>query len=187
MVLLIDNWDSFVYNLARYVEELGYCAHVVRTNAITLQDIKKLNPSSIILSPGPCSPLEAGISIEVVNCFYKTIPILGVCLGHQVIAHAFGGQVGRARYPLHGKSAKMTHTQDGIFLDLPNPLQVARYHSLIAQSLPSCLRTTAWSEEGEIMALQHIHYPTFGVQFHPESILTEYGYDIVNQFLKIKF
>lgn len=185
MILLLDNYDSFVYNLKRYVQELGHECLVMRNDKISIKDIKKLNPSHIILSPGPCTPNEAGISIEVVLQFASSMPILGVCLGHQIIARAFGGLITRSTQPLHGQTSLVTHDGKGIFYKLDSPLTVARYHSLIVakQNLPECLQVTAISEEGEIMALQHKNFPVFGVQFHPESFLTPMGYELLSNFL----
>lgn len=187
MIILIDNYDSFVYNLARYVGELGYERRVFRHDAINVSEICALNPSHIIISPGPGGPQDAGISLEVIRQLSGQIPILGVCLGHQAIGEAFGGRVIRGRHPMHGKSSCITHNNVGIFEGLMNPLKVGRYHSLIveAESLPECLMATAWSEEGEIMGLQHRHLPVFGVQFHPESVLTESGYELLKRFLTL--
>jgi anthranilate synthase/aminodeoxychorismate synthase-like glutamine amidotransferase len=185
VILLIDNYDSFVYNLARYVRELGRDAVVRRHDAITLDEIAALGPSHIILSPGPCTPREAGISNDVVRHFAPTIPILGVCLGHQCIGDVFGGRIVRAARPMHGKVSAVTHDGSGIFAGLPSPFRVTRYHSLVIEpeSVPKELRVTAWSETGEIMAVVHRAYPTVGVQFHPESALTEYGYRMLATFL----
>jgi anthranilate synthase/aminodeoxychorismate synthase-like glutamine amidotransferase len=185
VILLIDNYDSFVYNLARYVRELGHEAIVRRHDAITLDEIGSLGPTHIILSPGPCTPREAGISTDVVRRFAPTIPILGVCLGHQCIGEAFGGQIVRAARPMHGKVSSVTHDGSGIFAGLPSPFHVTRYHSLVIapESLPDQLRVTAQTDSGEIMAVQHRQYPTVGVQFHPESALTEYGYRMLAAFL----
>lgn len=185
MILLIDNFDSFVYNLARYVSELGFSYKVVRNNAITLGEIDTLQPSHIILSPGPCTPDEAGISIAVVKTFGSTIPILGVCLGHQAIGQAYGGKIVRAIRPMHGKASLITHHQKTIFTGLKNPLRVARYHSLIVSPdlLPENLIVTASCEQGEIMALQHKDFPVYGVQFHPESVLTSCGHDLLKNFI----
>jgi para-aminobenzoate synthetase component 2 len=185
VILLIDNYDSFVYNLARYVRELGREAVVRRHDAITLAEISALAPSHIILSPGPCTPQEAGISNDVVRHFAPTIPILGVCLGHQCIGEAFGGRIVRAARPMHGKVSAVTHDGSGVFAGLPSPIRVTRYHSLIIDpaTLPTELRITAWSDTGEIMGVQHREYPTIGVQFHPESALTEYGYRVLATFL----
>lgn len=185
MIVLLDNFDSFVYNLARYFEELGFSTYVVRSNKIELQELVDLKPSHLVLSPGPCTPHEAGICIEAVQRLYTFIPILGVCLGHQAIAIAFGGNIKRAPTPMHGKASLVQHQQQGLFYDLPNPLKVGRYHSLIVDevTLPSMLKVTASTSDGVIMAMQHMIYPTFGVQFHPESILTESGYALLNTFL----
>jgi para-aminobenzoate synthetase component 2 len=187
MILVIDNYDSFVFNLARYVAELGYEYHVVRNDAITLDEISTLNPSHIIMSPGPCSPNEAGICLSLVGAFLHKLPLLGVCLGHQAIGQACGANVVRAKTPKHGKSSRVFHDGQGLFKDLPDPLQVARYHSLIVDeaSLPSCLKVTARTAQNEIMGLAHKDYPVFGVQFHPESVLTEHGHAMLERFLKI--
>ncbi|MCS5711834.1 glutamine amidotransferase-related protein [Candidatus Berkiella aquae] len=189
MILLIDNYDSFVFNLARYVAELGYEYQVVRNDEITLDEIAALSPSHIILSPGPCSPNEAGISLALVSAFLDKFPILGVCLGHQAIGQACGGKVVRATTPKHGKSSQIFHDGQGLFQKLPNPFKVARYHSLIVEndSLPSCLKISARTKENEIMAIEHREYPVFGVQFHPESVLTEHGHQMLSQFLAIGF
>ena len=191
MKLVIDNYDSFVYNLARYFECFGHSIKVVRNDAITLAEIenlKKFNDlSHIVISPGPCAPLDAGVSLDVIRCFHTKIPILGVCLGHQAIGQAFGAKISRAIIPLHGQASQIIHNQDGIFKDLPNQLMVGRYHSLIVEDLPQDgqLYVTATSQEGEIMALAHKIYPIVGVQFHPESILTDHGYDMIENFLSI--
>jgi len=185
MILLIDNYDSFVYNLARYVRELGDEAVVRRHDAITLEEIARLDPSHIILSPGPCTPTEAGISTDVVRRFGPTIPILGVCLGHQCIGAAYGGRIVRADRPMHGKVSRVEHDGTGVFAAIPSPLHVTRYHSLVIErtSVPPSLRVTATSDDGEIMAVQHAFHPVVGVQFHPESALTEHGYTILAAFL----
>lgn len=185
MILLIDNYDSFVWNLARYVGELGHQRLVVRNDAIGLDDIRTLAPSHIIVSPGPCTPAEAGISNAVVTSFGMTVPILGVCLGHQCIGDALGGRVERALRPMHGKTSLVRHDRSGIFAGLPDPLRVTRYHSLIVKDkdLPEDLEVTARSEEGEIMALRHRTLPIVGVQFHPEAVLTEHGHDLLRNFL----
>lgn len=189
MILLIDNYDSFVFNLARYVAELGYEYQVVRNDQITLDEIAARAPTHIILSPGPCSPNEAGISLSLITRFLATIPILGVCLGHQAIGQACGGKVVRAANPKHGKSSLVHHDGKGLFQDLPNPFKVARYHSLIVEndSLPACLKVTARTAENEIMAIEHQDYPVFGVQFHPESVLTEHGHAMLKRFLNGRF
>jgi para-aminobenzoate synthetase component 2 len=185
MILLIDNYDSFVYNLARYVNELGFHSHVVRNDKITLDHISKLNPSHIIISPGPCAPEQAGISIEVIRRFGARIPILGVCLGHQAIGQVYGAKVLRAKRPMHGKSSQITHAESNLFASIKNPLRVARYHSLIVSEddFPEELEVLARCEIGEIMALRHRKHAVFGVQFHPESVLTEQGYDLLKNFL----
>jgi anthranilate synthase/aminodeoxychorismate synthase-like glutamine amidotransferase len=187
MILLIDNYDSFVWNLARYVSELGHTRIVVRNDATSLDDISALAPSHIIVSPGPCSPTEAGISNAVIQAFGPRTPILGVCLGHQCIGAALGGKVERARRPMHGKTSLVRHDGTGVFRGLPDPLRVTRYHSLIVldDDLPPELRVTARSEEGEIMAVAHEHWPLVGVQFHPEAVLTERGHDLLRNFLDL--
>jgi anthranilate synthase component 2 len=185
MILLIDNYDSFVYNLARYVQELGAEPQVLRHDAVGIADIEEMAPSHIIISPGPCSPNEAGISTEVVRRLGQRIPILGVCLGHQCIGAAYGGDIVRARVPMHGKTSRIHHQGIGLFAGLPDPFVATRYHSLVIApaSVPSELRVTATSEDGEIMAVQHADYPVHGVQFHPESVLTEHGYRLIDHFL----
>ncbi|HEX5386683.1 MAG TPA: aminodeoxychorismate/anthranilate synthase component II [Gemmatimonadales bacterium] len=185
MILLIDNYDSFVFNLARYVRELGAEPVVRRHDALSLDEIKRLAPSHVIISPGPCSPAEAGISTELVRRFGPTTPILGVCLGHQCIGAAYGAEIVRAGRPQHGKTSRVHHDGTGIFAGLPSPLTATRYHSLVIApgSLPASLRVTARAEDGEIMAVQHAEHPVTGVQFHPESVLTEYGYPMLARFL----
>jgi anthranilate synthase component II len=185
VILLIDNYDSFVYNLARYVRELGHDACVRRHDAITLDAVAAMAPSHIIVSPGPCTPHEAGISTDVVRRFGPTVPILGVCLGHQCIGEAYGGRVVRAARPMHGKVSRVTHDGTGVFAGLPSPFRATRYHSLIIEreSLPSALRATAWTDDGEIMGVVHESHPVTGVQFHPESALTEHGYRMLDTFL----
>jgi anthranilate synthase/aminodeoxychorismate synthase-like glutamine amidotransferase len=187
MILLIDNYDSFVHNLARYVGELGFTRCVKRNDAVTLQEIEMLQPSHIIISPGPCTPSQAGISLAVIRRFAGRIPILGVCLGHQAIGQAYGATITRAQKPLHGKASSITHTAEKIFAGLAQSINVGRYHSLIIapEDFPAELKITARSAEGEIMALEHREHAVFGVQFHPESILTEGGYDMLENFLKI--
>ena len=185
MILLIDNYDSFVYNLARYVQELGAEPRVLRHDAMSVEDIEGMAPSHIIISPGPCSPAEAGISTEVVRRLGRHIPILGVCLGHQCIGAAYGGEIVRARVPMHGKTSTIRHGGIGLFAGLPDPFVATRYHSLViaSESIPASLRVTARSEDGEIMAVQHAEHPVHGVQFHPESVLTEHGYRLLDHFL----
>ena len=187
MILLIDNYDSFVWNLARYVAELGHPRLVVRNDAVGLDEVAALAPSHIILSPGPCGPAEAGICPRVVAQLGARLPILGVCLGHQCIGAAYGGRVDRARRPMHGKTSPVTHDGTGVFLGLPSPLTVTRYHSLIVrdEGLPDELRVTARSPEGEIMGLAHRRHPVHGVQFHPEAVLTEHGHALLRNFLAI--
>ena len=185
MILLIDNYDSFVYNLARYVRELGEVPLVRRHDAITVDEIVALDPSHIIISPGPCSPREAGISTGVVRELGSRIPILGVCLGHQCIGAAYGGEIVRAGLPMHGKTSRIHHSGNGLFAGLPSPFLATRYHSLVIApaSVPNSLQVTATSEDGEIMAVQHTEHPVYGVQFHPESVLTEHGYRLLDHFL----
>lgn len=187
MILLIDNYDSFVYNLARYVSELGYDYVVKRNDKVSLAEIETLSPSHIILSPGPGTPLQAGKCMAIVKRFAATTPILGVCLGHQAIAAAFGANITRALKPMHGKATSVEHDGLGIFSELPSPLTVARYHSLIVGQvgLPVVLQVTATSAEHEIMGLRHQSYPCVGVQFHPESILTELGHKLLAGFLRL--
>lgn len=188
MILVIDNYDSFVHNLARYLRELGWETTVARNDAITLDEIERLAPSHIVISPGPCTPDEAGISVAAVQRFSGLIPILGVCLGHQCIGQAFGGRVVRAQRPMHGKASQIQHSGGGLFAGLPNPLGAARYHSLVVDSegLPALLKATAFSDEGEIMALQHRRFRVTGLQFHPEAVLTACGYDLLRNFLKAR-
>lgn len=185
MILLIDNYDSFVYNLARYVRELGEDPVVRRHDAVQVDEILELAPSHIIISPGPCSPKEAGVSTDVVRAVGSRIPILGVCLGHQCIGAAYGGEIVRAGLPMHGKISRIRHSGTGLFAGLPNPFLATRYHSLVIApaSVPASLRVTATSDDGEIMAVQHVAHPVYGVQFHPESVLTEYGYRLLDHFL----
>jgi len=185
MILLIDNYDSFVYNLARYVRELGEEPVVRRHDATTPEEIELLRPSHIIISPGPCTPGEAGISTAVVRRFAATTPILGVCLGHQCIGAAYGAAIVRAGRPMHGKTSAIRHDDRGIFAGLPNPFPAARYHSLVIgrASLPAELRVTATSDDGEIMAVEHARHRVIGLQFHPESVLTEHGYRLLGWFL----
>lgn len=185
MILLIDNYDSFVYNLARYVRELGQTPLVRRHDAMTVDDILELAPSHVIISPGPCTPAEAGISTDVVRRVGPTIPVLGVCLGHQCIGSAYGGEIVRAGRPMHGKTSRIHHGGTDLFRGLPNPFLASRYHSLVISpaSVPPELEVTATSEDGEIMAVRHATHPVYGVQFHPESVLTEHGYRMLDHFL----
>ncbi len=185
MILLLDNYDSFVYNLARYVAELGEAPVVHRNDELTLAQIEALAPSHIIVSPGPCTPGEAGISVDTIRRFGSRIPILGVCLGHQAIGAAYGGEVVRAGRPMHGKTSLIHHTGVSVFTGLPSPLTATRYHSLVIApaSVPDALEVIASAEDGEIMAVRHREHPVVGVQFHPESVLTEYGYRMLDWFL----
>ena len=188
MILMIDNYDSFTYNLVQYLGELGQRVLVYRNDVLTLKDIKKLNPSKIVISPGPGRPENAGISCELIKEFCGKIPMLGVCLGHQAIGYCFGGKIVQAKRLMHGKTSKIYHHKAGIFKNIPNPFLATRYHSLLVEkkSLPSCLEITAWTAEFEIMGLKHKAYPLWGVQFHPESILTKSGKAILDNFIKIK-
>lgn len=185
MILLLDNYDSFVYNLARYVAELGEAPVVHRNDALTLDQVAELAPSHIIVSPGPCTPAEAGISVDLIRRFGASIPILGVCLGHQSIGSAYGAEIVRAGKPMHGKTSRIEHTGESVFTGLPSPLTATRYHSLVIapESVPDELRVIASSADGEIMAVAHRDHPVVGVQFHPESVLTEYGYRMLDWFL----
>ncbi len=187
MILVIDNYDSFTYNLVQYVGEMGADLTVVRNDRITIPEIRDLSPQRIILSPGPCTPSEAGVSVEVVRQLHKEFPILGVCLGHQAIGEALGGKVVKADAIFHGKTSSIIHASKDIFSRIPSPFTATRYHSLIVErdSLPMCLEVTAWTEDGVIMGIRHREYPTFGVQFHPESIATEHGKQILKNFLSL--
>ncbi|SET70667.1 para-aminobenzoate synthetase component 2 [Oceanobacillus limi] len=186
MILVIDNFDSFTYNLVQYIRQLDKEVHVVRNNAITIEDIEELNPTHILLSPGPGNPDDAGICLDVVDYFYHKIPILGVCLGHQIIAQAFGAKIIHASQPMHGKVSTIQHDQAGIFQNLSTPLNVTRYHSLLVEkaSLPSCFEISAETNEGEIMALRHKEYSIEGIQAHPEAILTEEGLQLLDNFFQ---
>ena len=187
MLLVIDNYDSFTYNLVQYFGELGQDVRVYRNDRITLDEIEELRPERIVISPGPCTPKEAGISIELIKRFAGRWPILGVCLGHQSIGEAFGGEVVRAARLMHGKTSMIQHDGKTIFRSLPNPFEATRYHSLIVkrETLPPVLKISAETKEGEIMGLRHLGYPIEGVQFHPESILTRVGMDLLKNFLKL--
>ncbi len=187
MILVIDNYDSFTYNIVQYLGELGAHVSVFRNDAITLEEIEGLNPTHIVISPGPGTPRDAGISNDVIRRFHGRVPILGICLGHQCIGEVFGGTVGPAARLMHGKTSPIHHNGRDLFRDLPNPFTATRYHSLIVYSpLPHELEITAYTEEGEIMALRHREAPTFGVQFHPESILTQGGKRILANFLEVE-
>ncbi|TWI60877.1 anthranilate synthase component 2 [Pseudoduganella lurida] len=185
MLLMIDNYDSFTYNIVQYFGELGEDVRVVRNDEITIEEIEALNPDRICISPGPKAPAQAGISVEVLKHFAGKKPILGVCLGHQAIGEAFGGKVIRAREVMHGKTSPIAHTGEGVFKELPSPFTVIRYHSLAIEraSLPACLEVTAWTDDGEIMGVRHKDYDIEGVQFHPESILSEHGHAMLKNFL----
>ena len=187
MLLMIDNYDSFTYNLVQYLGELGEELVVARHDQITLQKVRALKPAGIVISPGPGSPKDAGISNALIKTFAGQIPILGVCLGHQCIGEVFGGEVVRAKRLMHGKTSQILHDGRQLFRGLPNPFEATRYHSLIVQRerLPSELQITAWTKEGEIMGLRHRRWPVYGVQFHPESILTKSGKDLLRNFLRL--
>ena len=187
MLLMIDNYDSFTYNIVQYFGELGEDVRVYRNDTITVEEIEALAPARIVISPGPCSPDEAGISVAAIRHFAGKIPILGVCLGHQSIGSAFGGKVVRSATLMHGKTSPIHHDGKGLFAGLPNPFEATRYHSLVVEraSFPDSLEITAWVEEGEIMGLRHRELPIWGVQFHPESILTLGGMDILRNFLEM--
>ena len=186
MLLMIDNYDSFTYNLVQSFGELGEDVRTFRNDEISFAEIATLNPDRICLSPGPCSPKEAGICVELLQKLGGTLPILGVCLGHQAIGEAFGGKVIRAQQVMHGKTSLINHTGVGVFKDLPNPFNVTRYHSLAIEraSLPDCLEITAWTDDGEIMGVRHKTLDIEGVQFHPESILSEHGHALLKNFLQ---
>jgi anthranilate synthase/aminodeoxychorismate synthase-like glutamine amidotransferase len=187
MILLIDNYDSFVHNLARYFVRLGQTTRVVRNDEMSVGAMRQLEPQAIVISPGPCSPAEAGCSVEVIRSFHQDLPVLGICLGHQAIGAAFGGVIARAVEPRHGRTSSIAHDSGGLFEGLPSPLTVCRYHSLVIDeaTLPSFLRVTARTADGTIMALQHATAPLFGLQFHPEAALTEHGYAMLANFLKL--
>jgi anthranilate synthase component 2 len=186
MLLMVDNYDSFTYNLVQYFGELGEDVRVFRNDAITLDEIAAMQPDHLVISPGPCSPKEAGISVAAIQAFAGKIPLLGVCLGHQSIGYAFGGEIIHAQKPMHGKLSPVHHTNTGVFAKLPNPFTATRYHSLAIRrdTLPDCLEVTAWTDDGEIMGVRHKTLAVQGVQFHPESIMTEHGHALLDNFLK---
>jgi len=186
MVLMIDNYDSFTYNLVQYLGELGEQVRVVRNDEVSVDEVEALAPARVVISPGPCTPSEAGISLGVIDRLAGRVPILGVCLGHQAIGQAFGGKVVRARQVMHGKVSHIRHDGRGVFAGVPNDFIATRYHSLVVEraSLPDCLLVTAESEDGEIMGLRHRSLPVEGVQFHPEALLTEHGHKMLENFLK---
>lgn len=193
MILMIDNYDSFTYNLVQYLGELGADVKVVRNDEITIEEIAALAPEKIVISPGPCTPTEAGVSVDTIKEFAGKIPLLGVCLGHQSIGQALGGKVIRAPFVMHGKTSQVYHNNTGVFSGLKNPFQATRYHSLVIEkeSIPDCLEITAWTQNedgsmGEIMGVKHKTLAVEGVQFHPESILTEHGHDMLRNFLEGK-
>ena len=185
MLLMIDNYDSFTYNLVQYLAEIGQEVEVVRNDKISIEEINKLNPQYIVISPGPCTPNEAGISLELIEAFKGKIPILGVCLGHQSIGQAFGGKIIHAQTIMHGKTSKISHNNKGVFRGIKDPFIATRYHSLVIekQTLPNCFDITAWTDDNEIMGIKHKELAIEGVQFHPESILSEHGHDILKNFL----
>ncbi len=186
MLLMIDNYDSFTYNLVQYFGELGASVKVFRNDEITLEQIEAMKPDQLVISPGPCSPTEAGISVPAIKAFAGKLPVLGVCLGHQSIGAAFGGRIVHAKKLMHGKTSPVHHEDAGVFSGLPNPLICTRYHSLAIEreSLPDCLTVTAWTDDGEIMGVRHKTLDVEGVQFHPESILTEHGHELLRNFLQ---
>lgn len=186
MILVIDNYDSFTFNLVQYIKNIGEEVVVIRNDRVSLEDISTMKPDSILISPGPGNPDSAGVCLDVVKRFYSEIPILGVCLGHQIIAQAFGGIVKKSAKPMHGKISLISHDESNLFSDIPSPVQVTRYHSLVVDeaTLPSCLTISAKSLDGEIMAIRHKQYKVEGVQFHPEAILTENGQQMISNFFK---
>ena len=185
MLLMIDNYDSFTYNLVQYLAEIGQEVEVVRNDKISIEEINKLNPQYIVISPGPCTPNEAGISLSLIEAFKGEIPILGVCLGHQSIGQAFGGRIIHAQTIMHGKTSKISHNNKGVFRGIKDPFIATRYHSLVIdrESLPDCFDVTAWTDDNEIMGIKHKELAIEGVQFHPESILSEHGHDLLKNFL----
>jgi len=189
MLLLIDNYDSFTYNLFQYLSELGEEVVVVRNDKTTLEEIDRMKPQRIVVSPGPSTPLRAGISNDIIRHFGPRLPVLGVCLGHQCIGYSYGGSFGQAKEIMHGKSSPIHHNGQGVLAGLPNPFSAIRYHSLVVprEGLPDCLEVTAWTADGTIMGLRHRQYPVEGVQFHPESFMTEAGKDILRNFLQLHY
>jgi anthranilate synthase/aminodeoxychorismate synthase-like glutamine amidotransferase len=187
LILVIDNYDSFVYNVFQYLGHLGADMKVFRNDQVSVEELLQVDAKGLVISPGPCSPKEAGISLEAIRAFAGRVPVLGICLGHQAIAEVFGGIVRRAAYPMHGKTSTITHDGLGCFKQVRNPLEVCRYHSLSvdAATLPDCLQPTAFAPDGEIMGLRHKHFPIEGLQFHPESIFTEDGYRMLQNFLDL--
>lgn len=187
MILLLDNYDSFVHNLARYFRELGEEVEVRRNDAVTVAEAREMEPSHLVVSPGPCTPTEAGVANDLVRALGEELPVLGVCLGHQCIGEVYGGTVVRAGRPMHGKSSQIHHAGTDLFTGVPSPFRAVRYHSLVVDpaSVPDRLEVTAWTEEGEIMALRHRERPVWGVQFHPEAILTEHGHGLLANFLAL--
>ena len=185
MLAMIDNYDSFTYNLVQYFGELGQDVQVFRNDQLSVEDLAEKKPDYLVVSPGPCTPNEAGISVDAINAFKGRIPVFGVCLGHQSIGQAFGGNIVHAQQIMHGKVSTVSHNSEGVFSGLPKSFQATRYHSLVIEkdSMPSCLEATAWTEDGEIMAVRHRELPIQGVQFHPESLVTEHGHQILKNFL----
>jgi anthranilate synthase/aminodeoxychorismate synthase-like glutamine amidotransferase len=187
LILVIDNYDSFVHNLARYFRQLGFDTEVARNDALTAAEVAQMNPSAIVISPGPCTPNEAGCSLDIIRTCHRSTPILGVCLGHQAIVQAFGGQIVPANQPMHGRESEIVHVGSKMFTGIPSPFVAGRYHSLVADkiSLPTCLQITARTEDHTIMAVEHETLPIVGFQFHPESILTQQGYILIQNFLRL--
>jgi len=187
VILLVDNYDSFVHNLARYFQRLGHATRIVRNDSTTAQAVHACRPRAVVLSPGPCTPRQAGCSLDIVRRLAGRVPILGVCLGHQAIVEALGGRVIRAPEPMHGRASPVTHDGQGVFTDLPNPLFVGRYHSLVVDRglLPACFEVSATTDDGLVMAVRHRQHAVIGLQFHPESILTEHGYRVLAGFLRV--
>ena len=187
MILMIDNYDSFTYNLVHYLSELGQKVEVYRNDKITVEDAGRLNPDIIVVSPGPCTPKEAGVSVDVIKEFAGRIPVLGVCLGHQSLAYAYGAKIVRADRLLHGKTSLIHHNGEGVYKDIPDPFEATRYHSLLVEkeTLPDVFEVTSWTDQGEIMGIRHKELLLEGVQFHPESILTKYGKDLLGNFIRL--